>query len=143
MAGFERYGGCRRWREPVFPLHPARITSASCTKSPSVPLTESVPVTLLTGTLLFLACACDLEGAVFGYFPTTTMTKEPGFILPRRSPGAGGSKSAAGRKMLWVLRSRPMVRADLFVGTFSTTVNLSGESSWMTVRLPSPQEANA
>src|SRR6266478_600745 len=69
------------------------------------------------------------------------MAKEPGFILPRRSPGAGGSKSAAGRKMLWVFRSRPMVRADFFVGTFSTTVYLSGESSWMTVRLPSPQEA--
>src|SRR5467141_877671 len=36
-----------------------------------------------------------------------------------------------------------MVRADFFVGTFSTTVYLSGESSWMTVRLPSPQEAIA
>jgi hypothetical protein len=34
------------------------------------------------------------------YFVTTRMTKVPGFILPRRSPGAGGSKSAAGRKML-------------------------------------------
>src|SRR6267378_4877922 len=33
MAGCERCGGCRRRREPVFPLHPARITSASCTKS--------------------------------------------------------------------------------------------------------------
>src|SRR2546425_12153586 len=36
-----------------------------------------------------------------------------------------------------------MARALRFAGTFSTTVNLSGESSWMTVRLPSPQEANA
>ena len=34
-----------------------------------------------------------------------------------------------------------MVRADFFVGTFSMTVYLSGESSWMTVRLPSLQEA--
>src|SRR2546426_3903882 len=45
-----------------------------------------------------------------GYLPTTTITNEPDFIVPRRSPGAGGSKSAAGRKMLWVLRSRAMVR---------------------------------
>src|SRR5919108_3268513 len=75
------------------------------------------------------------------YFPTTTMTNESGFILPRRSPGAGGSKSAAGMKILCVFRSRPMVRALRLVGTFSTTVNLSGESSWTTVRTPSPQEA--
>ena len=34
------------------------------------------------------------------YFPTTSTTKDPGFILPRRWPGAGGSKSAAGRKIL-------------------------------------------
>src|SRR6267143_6496305 len=77
------------------------------------------------------------------YLPRTRRTKEPGFILPRRSPGAGGSKSAAGRKMLWVLRSRPMVRALRLVGTFSRTVNLSGESSWITVRVPSPFEAKA
>src|ERR1700692_105155 len=75
------------------------------------------------------------------YLDTTIMAKEPGFILPRRSPGAGGSKSALGRKILWVFRSRPMVRADFFVGTVSTTVYLSAESSWMTVRLPSPQDA--
>jgi hypothetical protein len=31
----------------------ARTTSASCTKSSLNPQTESVPVTLLTGTLLF------------------------------------------------------------------------------------------
>src|SRR5271155_6082664 len=36
-----------------------------------------------------------------------------------------------------------MVRALLFVATLSMTVNLSAESSWMTVRLPSPQDANA
>src|SRR5260370_6987443 len=69
------------------------------------------------------------------------MAKEPGFILPRRSPGAGGSNSGIGRQILCVFRSRPGVRAVLFVGAFSTTVYLSGESSWMTVRLPSPQEA--
>ena len=62
------------------------------------------------------------------YFPTTTMTNESGFILPRRSPGAGGSKSAAGMKILCVFKSRPMVRALGLVGTFSTTVYLSGES---------------
>jgi len=65
------------------------------------------------------------------YLPTTTMTNEFAFILPRRSPGAGGSKSAAGMKMLCVFKSRPMVRALRFVGTFSTTVYLSGESSWL------------
>src|ERR1700758_3884319 len=75
------------------------------------------------------------------YLPTTTITNESGFILPRRSPGAGGSKSAAGMKMLWVFVSRPMVRALRLVGTFSTTVYLSGESSCTTVRMPSPQEA--
>ena len=32
------------------------------------------------------------------YFATIRITKLPGFIFPRRSPGAGGSKSAAGRK---------------------------------------------
>src|SRR5260370_28798693 len=90
-----------------------------------------------------LAGVDNLERVIFCCLPTTTMTKEPGFIVPRRSPGAGGSKSAAGRKMLWVLRSRPMVRALRLVGTFSTTVNLSGESSCTTVRLPSPQEAKA
>src|SRR5213082_2525883 len=75
------------------------------------------------------------------YFPTTTITNESGFILPRRSPGAGGSKSAAGIKILCVFKSRPMVRALRLVGTFSTTVYLSGESSCTTVRMPSPQEA--
>src|SRR2546427_6694367 len=75
------------------------------------------------------------------YFETTKITNESGFILPRRSPGAGGSKSAAGRKMLWVFRSSPMVRALRLVGTFSTTVYLSGASSWITVITPSPQEA--
>jgi hypothetical protein len=34
------------------------------------------------------------------HFPTTRTTNEPGFILPRRWPGPGGSKSAAGKKML-------------------------------------------
>ena len=63
------------------------------------------------------------------YFPTTTITNESGFILPRRSPGAGGSKSAAGIKILCVFKSSPMVRALRLVGTFSTTVNLSCESS--------------
>src|SRR5258706_9291642 len=75
------------------------------------------------------------------YFPTTIMAKEPGLILPRRSPGAGGSNSALGKKILCVFRSRPMVRALFLVGILSTTVNLSGESSWMTVKLPSPQDA--
>src|SRR5690242_5646169 len=36
-----------------------------------------------------------------------------------------------------------MVRAERLVGTFSTTENLSGESSWTTMRLQSPHEAKA
>ena len=36
-----------------------------------------------------------------------------------------------------------MVRAPRFVGTFPTTVNLSGVSSCTTVIVPSPFEANA
>ena len=36
-----------------------------------------------------------------------------------------------------------MVRAPRSVGTFSATLNLSGESSCTTVSTPSPQEANA
>src|SRR5712671_1680136 len=67
--------------------------------------------------------------ALHSYLPTTRMAKVPGFILPRRSPGAGGSNSALGRKNLCVFRSKPMVRAVFFVGTFSTTVYLSAESS--------------
>ena len=74
---------------------------------------------------------------------TTRITNEPGFIFPRRSPGSGGANSAAGRKMLWVLRSRPMVRALFFVGTMPTGVNLLGESSRTTLRTPSPVDANA
>ena len=36
-----------------------------------------------------------------------------------------------------------LVRADRLVGTFSTITNLSGESSWTTVSVPSPLDANA
>ena len=36
-----------------------------------------------------------------------------------------------------------MVRAERLVGTLSTTVNLLGESSWTTVSVPSPLDANA
>ena len=66
-------------------------------------------------------------------------------IFTRNLPEKSGSKciSAAVERIEAYLRSSPMVRALRLVGTFSTTVNLSGESSWMTVRLPSPQEANA
>src|SRR3981081_2894827 len=74
------------------------------------------------------------------YLPTTSMANVPGFILPRRSPGAGGSNSAIGRKILCVFRSKPMVRAAFFVATFSTTVYLLADSSLMTVTWPSPQE---
>src|SRR5712691_10637040 len=102
---------------------------------------------MFIGTLLFLHARGCVDGSLSWreppYLPTTTMANEPVFIFPRRSPGAGGSNSAEGRKILWVLESRAMVRALRLVGTFSTTVNLSGESSWTTVRTPSPQEANA
>src|SRR5215470_19187629 len=63
------------------------------------------------------------------YLETNRSTKESGFIFPRRSPGAGGSKSAAGRKMLCVFKSNPIVRALRLVETFSTTEYLSGMSS--------------
>src|SRR2546421_9836287 len=112
-------------------------TRVVATFQPKEPEESETNVSAGEGVTPFLPPLCEL------YLETTRRTKEPGFILPRRSPGAGGSKSAAGRKMLWVFWSRPMVRADFFVATFSTTVYLSGESSWMTVRLPSPQEANA
>src|SRR5579863_3857752 len=76
-------------------------------------------------------------------FATTSTTNDPGFIFPRRSPGAGGSKSAAGRKILCDFRSSPIVRADFFVATVAATEYLSGPSSCATVKLPSPVEANA
>ena len=65
----------------------------------------------------------------FPHLPTTRMTNEPGFTLGQRSPGAGGPRSAAERKTLCVFKSSAIVRALFFVGTLSTTVNLSGESS--------------
>ena len=55
------------------------------------------------------------------YLPTTIRTKVPGFIVGRRSPSFGGFMSAAGKTTLWVLRSRPIVRALFLVGTFSST----------------------
>ena len=60
------------------------------------------------------------------YLPTTTMTNEFAFILPRRSPGAGGSKSAAGMKMLCVFKSRPMVRNVLDHGVFVRRIFVVG-----------------
>ncbi len=92
--------GCRRPRGRACPLHQARTTSALCTKSSLNPPAKSVPVTNSPGRFCFWPGRVCAPLKNTGYFPTTTITNEPGFILPRRSPGAGGSKSAAGRKML-------------------------------------------
>ena len=65
----------------------------------------------------------------FTYFlAMTRIAKLPGFILPRRSPGAGASNSADGRNTACVFKSSPIVLALFFVGTFSITVYLSGAS---------------
>ena len=84
--------------------------------------------------------------AVRLYFPTTSTTKLPGTMLGRgrgtSAVGAGrGPNCAVDRKTRWVLGSRASVRAPAWVGTFSTTRNESGESSWTTVSVPSPLEA--
>src|SRR5204863_8429901 len=71
------------------------------------------------------------------YRVTISTTNESGFIFGRFSPAGGGSKSAAGKKILCVFKSSAIVRALFFVGTFSSTVNLSGESSCTTVNVPS------
>src|SRR5216117_32594 len=61
----------------------------------------------------------------------------------RSAAGAGGGpKSAVTVNRRWLLSSSSMVRAPRFVGTFPTTVNLSGVSSCTTVSVPSPFEAN-
>src|SRR5260370_7821420 len=62
MAGCERFGGCRRRRARAFHSCRARTTSALCTKnSLDPPQTESVSVTLLTGTL-FAFCPALTTG---------------------------------------------------------------------------------
>src|SRR5437879_10453317 len=62
----------------------------------------------------------------------------------RSGVGAGGGpKSAVTVNRRWLFSSSSMVRAPRFVGTFPTTVNLSGVSSCTTVSVPSPFEANA
>src|SRR5205807_7128405 len=82
------------------------------------------------------------------YLPTIKSVNDPGTTLGRglgRSgvAGGGGPKSAVARKTLCVLVSTVIVRAPLCVGTLSTTLNLSGESSWTMVNVPSPFELNA
>src|SRR5260370_14011168 len=62
MAGCERFGGCRRRRARAFHSCRARTTSALCTKnSLDPPQTESVSVTLLTGTF-FAFCQALTTG---------------------------------------------------------------------------------
>src|ERR1700722_5273165 len=86
--------------------------------------------------------------ADLGYFPTTSTTKLSGAI-DRRGRGSsgvaagGGPNFAVTTKMLCVLASSARVRAPGCVGTFSSTLNLSGDSCFTTVSTPSPQEANA
>src|SRR5438874_8100386 len=77
------------------------------------------------------------------YLPTTRSVNEPGTMLGRgrgrSGVGAGGGpNSAVMRKTRCVFASSAIVRAPLCVGTFSTTLNLPGESSWMTVSVASP-----
>src|SRR5205085_1886774 len=77
------------------------------------------------------------------YLPTTRSVNEPGTMLGRgrgrSGVGAGGGpNSAVMRKILCFFGSSAIVRAPLCVGTFSRTVNLSGESSWTTVSVASP-----
>src|SRR5437588_7099299 len=72
------------------------------------------------------------------YLPTTRSVNVPGTMLGRgrgrSGVGAGGGpNSAVMRKTRCVFGSSVIVRAPLCVGTFSTTVNLPGESSWMSV----------
>ena len=62
----------------------------------------------------------------------------------RSGVGAGaGPKSAETVYRRWVASSSSMVRAPCLVVTLATTVYLSGESSWITVSVPSPFEAKA
>ena len=65
---------------------------------------QSVPAKKFTGTLYFVRrwARGRASGAAASccYLLTTTIAKEPGFILPRRSPGAGASNSADGRNTL-------------------------------------------
>src|SRR6266581_5608714 len=55
----------------------------------------------------------------------------------------GGPNSEVTVYILWLPVSNVMVRAPRCVEIVSTTVYLSGESSCVTVIVPSPQEANA
>jgi len=57
--------------------------------------------------------------------------------------GGAGPMSAVTTKTWWVFGSIAMVRAPSCVLTFATTLNLSGESSWIMVRRPFSHEANA
>ena len=58
--------------------------------SASLPGNSAAPVR--PSHVRMLVCIC--------YLPTTRMTNEPGFMRGLRSPWAGGSRSAAARKML-------------------------------------------
>src|SRR5580704_6370196 len=88
------------------------------------------------------------EVACYRYFPTTSTTKLSGRIDRRgcglSAVGAGGGPNfAVTTKMLCVFASSARVRAPCCVGTFSATLNFSGDSSFTTVKTPSPHEANA
>src|SRR6266853_6030521 len=88
------------------------------------------------------------EVAAGYFFPTTSNVNVPGFIVRRGrvcpSVGGASSISAVTSYTSWLVVSSAMVRANFCVGAFSTTVNLSGESSWTTVNVPSrPLELNA
>src|SRR5882724_2435491 len=60
---------------------PVRITSASCTKSSLNSQTESVPVTLLTGTLLFWGAADSCCAGAFGLFADDKKDERAGLHL--------------------------------------------------------------
>jgi len=87
----------------------------------------------LNGTLLLFGSGGFVPRGELGYLPRTRRTKEPGFILPRRSPVRGIEIGGREKDVVGLEVEAHGACAPLG-GDISRTVYLSGESSCTTVR---------
>ena len=77
------------------------------------------------------------------YCSITNIAKEPAITGPLLPPAGAAPNFAEATYRRWFVGSRPMLREPCGVSIVWATRYLSGESWWITVRVPSALEAKA